>query len=279
MVHSQELLNEDVPVQRLSTPGSGDHVYDRLLQQLSAFQKLRVLYLTGPLTVTPALFQSLVSSSTTLRFPYLEEFALEFAPQTADGRWFYLRDDLAFEAQSDEEDEEEDPRDWRFAVYTCTPVCMQRVSAYNKFRSLPNPETLTPFLVSAARACAKMPKIRRFSLKLNTNEMYWKRLDYDFVDRLFELWFLSAGTTMERFNSVVQNPVVPPDDRVSGHKRVYFRFGNYKPDDEVISSWREVVGKGGKVVLLDEAFCRFRQPWGNKRMQYTGDALQETEVD
>jgi len=271
-------LNEDVPVHQLSTPGQGDHIYDRLLQHLSMFHKLRTLYLTGPLTVSPALFQYCAASTSETIFPNLKEFALEFTPATSDGRWFYLRDDPVFQENLESEDEEEVEGDEsidRLMVYAMTQVGEYEVSAQNKYRSLPNPETFTPFLTSAASVCARMPKIKQFSLKLNTNYMYRKRLDYEFVDRVFELWFMSAGQTFEKFNKLIENPVIPLDGSIIHHNRVYFRTGDYIPDKSVEKSWREVVGTSGKINFLDEACCEYYQPWGWKRMQYTGEELQE----
>jgi hypothetical protein len=210
----------------------------------------------------------------------LEKFALEFTPNTADGRWFFLRDTAAFRQQQfdsdDEEDEDEDEDEsLQFIVYNRSPVRVRQVCDYNRYRSIPNSETMTPLLTSAAQMCARMPHIKQLSLKLNKNEMNRSRLDTNVVDRVFELWFIAANSTLEKFDSVVQNPVIPFDVDNSQRNRVYLRTGNYKPDDKALKLWREVVGLNGMIIFLDEAHCEFFQPWGWLRLQYTGDLPQE----
>jgi hypothetical protein len=289
-VRAEVLQNEDVPVHRLSTPGLGDHLYDRLLHRLSSFGNLRTLYLTGYVTVGPQLFQCSRWGTPEVMFPRLEQFGLVFTPETSDGQWFYLRDDKAFdEASSDEDDDSDDseltdleeryadnsdqnPYGQQFLVYTDTPVRVQWV-ARDVFRSLPNPETIVPFLISAAGACAAMPSIKEFSIRLNDSSRLSMHTCYDdFIDRVLEIWFRSAGTTLETYNHVAKRPRIPPDTKISGHNRVYFRVGNYMPDEQVMNSWRKVVGEDGKVISLDEEHCQDRRaPW----MQYVGDTLPE----
>lgn len=283
---TRELENEDVPVHRLSTPGLGDHVYDIFFRHLTTFSNLRFIYFTGPLTVSPQFFDVCKSSTPQTIFPHLEEFALEFTPATSDGRWFYERDELAFaNAPVDSEYESDDntgfvPRDGEtFYVYGETPARERAVSNYNQYRSLPNVATFTPFLISAAEVCARMPKIKQFSLKLNnnrSNQSKDRRLSVNFVDRIFELWYLSANTTLEKFHKIAENPVIPIDCRISRYNRVYFRVGEYQPDHKIVQSWREVVGHSGKINFLEESHCWNYQPWCDLRMQYTGKSLQET---
>lgn len=172
----------------------------------------------------------------------------------------------------------DDKKGW--VVYEATPVRTGKVSRYQKFRSLPNSETLSPLLISAARVCGRMPRIRQFSLKVKTcGGMYEDHdLDYDFVKRIFEVWFVSAGMTLEvpRLPFVVWNPVIDHDIDIIHYNRVYFRTGKYRPDDSIIKSWRDVIGSEGKVNFLDESYCnRYGPPYWNDRMHYTG-ALHET---
>ncbi|KAH8730569.1 hypothetical protein GQ44DRAFT_700529 [Phaeosphaeriaceae sp. PMI808] len=282
-VFTHEIRNEDVPVQELVESAAGRHIYDSLIEHLATFRRLRTLTLTGPLTICPTISQINSDLTPHAIFPALEKFALEFTPNTADGRWFFLRDDAVFrhhqsnssdddEGESENEDEEESTG---FIVYNRTPIREGEVSDHNKYRSLPNPQTMTPLLTSVARMCAQMPRIKQLSIKLNRNDMNRSRLDVDVVDRVFELWFLAASSTLEKFDNVVQNPVIPLDADISQCNRVYFRMGRYKPDAEVLKLWRETVGVDGKIIFLDEAHCEFFQPWGWFRLQYTGNKLHE----
>lgn len=276
-VWTHELMNEDVPIPCLSMPASGSHVYDRMLHHVSMFNKLRGLYLVGPLTVSSTLFHHCENRASAILFPALEEFALEFTPQTSDGFWLFLRDDVAFATRlrdsDDEEDSSEEEDNSGFWVYGDLPVRERQVSDRNKYRSLPNPDTFTSFLVSAARVCARMPRVRQFSLKLNNNEMNQQRLHYDFVDRVFELWFLAAGQTLERFNNRTENPVIPLDTEIAHHNRLYLRVGDYMPNNEILESWKHVIGVDGKLKFLLEEYCEFATSWGWKRMQYTRPTL------
>lgn len=234
-------------------------MYNRLLRHLSTFTQLRILFLTGPITVTPTLFD--IQNNSANIFPCLEEFSLEFTPQTANGKWFFLRDDIAFDnrtpdqIEEDEELSDSDGEGEKWIIYTETQVRVGKISKWRKFRSLPNPETFTPFLSSAAGLCGRIPRIKQFSLKLNNDDLNRGReyrLDYTAVDRVFELWFFTAGTSSDKPNGTIGKPTIRPDVSLTNHNRVYFRVGNYKPDSTILNSWREVIGKDGKMNFLDE---------------------------
>jgi hypothetical protein len=167
-------------------------------------------------------------------------------------------EDKYVDADEDGDEENERPRNPSlFRVYTDTSVRLRRKVARNKYRSLPNPETLAPFLISAADACARMPRIKEFSMKLHEDDDYSRRrLHYDFIDRVFELWYLSAGRMLGEFGGYIRRPVIPLDAGISGRNRVYFCVGDHVPDANVMNSWREVVGRDGKVISLDEAHLR-----------------------
>ncbi|ORY14966.1 hypothetical protein BCR34DRAFT_612530 [Clohesyomyces aquaticus] len=289
-VDTIELHNENIPLQQLSTPDAGNHVYDLILRRLSTFEKLRRLYFTGPLTVSSTLFSSCANSTASIIFPNLEEFALEFTPATSDGRWFFVRDEVAWKIYEDELDDfagdeydfddssgldefyhtDDEGTKMGFWVYGGTPVRQRIVERLETYRSLPNPETPAPFLTSAAEACKNMPKIKRFSLKLGRYSLRQYELYYSFVKRVFELWFISKGSTLEH-NDITESPEIPSDSTNTHVNRVYLRFGDYMPEATVMESWRAVVGTEGKIFSLDEEFCeRERDEW-----KYTGEAPQE----
>jgi hypothetical protein len=254
-------------------------MYDRTLRWLSNFNQLRILYLTGPVSVTPSLFDIQDTISNNL-FPCLDEFALEFTPQTADGRWFFLRDDVAFRNRTPKQLAHDEARDaqrnrLKWTIYGETQVAIRSVKPWCKFRSVPNPETFTPFLCSAARLCSNMPRIKQFSLKLNNNHRNTiSRLDYECVDRIFELWFFAAERSLETISDETERPEIPIDVRILHHDRVYFRVGRNPPDNTVVQSWRGVVGRYGKMNFLDEQHCHPLY-YGTRRMAYSGEILQE----
>jgi hypothetical protein len=87
--------NENSPVHRFVND-SHQESCARMLKHVASFPNLAVLRLRSGLAICPEFFQSVINYSGT-PCPSLVEFELHFAPETADGRWFYQRDDIAIE--------------------------------------------------------------------------------------------------------------------------------------------------------------------------------------
>ncbi|KAF2009141.1 hypothetical protein BU24DRAFT_497340 [Aaosphaeria arxii CBS 175.79] len=271
--NTQDLKNEDVDLHQISSPDITDHFSNRLLRQVSTFANLRTLYLEGIMVVSETMFQSCVERPSTIFFPQLEEFYLHFAPSSAEGHWFYLRDDAAFAAQEDLENEPGLQPGKGFIVYKDTHLPMGEVSNYYQYRSLPNPETLTPFLSSAAHFCRTLPKIKRFALKMNDRPGGYDELTFDFIDRILELWYFPGGVSHGGFRKASQCPVLPIDQRIAQYDRVYFRIGSSRLDERIVESWRKAVGVDGKINHLDQN--HFKKEYCPFRHFYTGEILQE----
>jgi hypothetical protein len=92
-------------------------------------------------------------------FPVLADFQLDFAPETADGRWFFIKDEQLFKRIAEEEEADEHAANSEsepFAIVQADdsedqdgPVT-QRWDRSNYYRTLPNPETLSLVLSDAA---------------------------------------------------------------------------------------------------------------------------------
>jgi hypothetical protein len=72
-----------------------------MFKHLASFPNLAVLQLLGGLVICPEFFRAVLDQAGT-PYPSLVEFELQFAPETADGRWYFQRDNEAIErSQSD----------------------------------------------------------------------------------------------------------------------------------------------------------------------------------
>ncbi|KAJ4304610.1 hypothetical protein N0V90_000136 [Kalmusia sp. IMI 367209] len=173
------LENEDVLVKMLVAKHEWrQELWSKVIRRLAGFPNLRTLHLLGKLVVCPEFFCNITEYNGT-PFQSLQELVLEFAMETADGRWFYKRDDKAFtRARNDPElkdfweDHEDDndhdldsDSDSDFRVYE-DGVGRTNIVYRDRFRSVPDPEVFKPFLQDASRAVFRAPKVRKFILKM-----------------------------------------------------------------------------------------------------------------
>lgn len=83
----------------------GQDSYTRIFHSLAALSNLTTLRLMGPLVISPNIFVGCPS------FPALVDFQLDFATETSDGRWFFLRDNELARKISEEKEDGEDSDD------------------------------------------------------------------------------------------------------------------------------------------------------------------------
>jgi hypothetical protein len=173
------------------------------------------MHLLGPLVIGVDFFANLPA------FPALVDFQLDFAPETADGRWFFIRDmelrkkiieeegedeyeedrigtDEEDGVEIDEEDsvetveeEEADSHSGTSSAFESDYDSSRPVSPRcNIFRTLPNPSTLNPLLLSAANFVTTSPQLRKFVLNQRDSSAsaYMKILwNHESMARRFEL--------------------------------------------------------------------------------------------
>jgi hypothetical protein len=252
-----------------------------LFNHLATLPNLAVLHLLGGIIICPEFFRGIVDSTSTL-FPALEDFELQFAPETTDGRWFYKGDDEAIERSRNnpkdikiwKEIEGERARDERcrrynegeldycdyFPVFGDGPSTLGVVNR-NRFRSVPDTETFLPLLMDAEKAVQRMPNVRKFILKQGHKFSKHFELDYTpIVSRVFELWYLKAGTHRSKDKvPTYYDPSVPRDAAYLNRNRLYWRVDRWKPWDEAQAAWGAFAGPEAKVVFLEEdrwtSFC------------------------
>lgn len=195
------------------------------------------------------------------------EFELEFAPEIADGRWFYVRDDEAINRSKTDPSYEEfwedysdtDSDDDDVGVWENGPIKTNMVKR-ERFRSLPDTNTFLPFVTSASQFVSRVPSLRKFILKMyDMCNSYGDLSHYPIVSRVFELWYLKAGMCR---SPAVAAPLdfsktfvrVPGDANYLHRNRLYWRVDRWQPWDEVQVVWRGVAGPEGKVVFLDKEY-------------------------
>jgi hypothetical protein len=240
---------------------------------------LAKLRLYGGLIVCPEFFRGIVEF-TREPFPALVELEIEFAPETASGRWFYERDDAALEAsRSDpeyhefwEDQDEADAQLRRELRYQSSgslnpadyvqifddEVLNTGLTGHDRFRSQPSEATLMPFLLEAAAAVSRIHSLQKFVLKLGHMFERYSDLSYfPIVSRVFELWYLAAGMprSSSDFNFHLPYaiyPKVPADNTFISQNRLYWRVDHWKPWEDVLAAWNAIAGPAAKVVFLEE---------------------------
>jgi hypothetical protein len=287
------LRNESVAVHNFVKNGNRrQESWFRMLKHFASFQNLAILQLQGGLVVCPDFFRSIMDYSGT-PFPSLTEFELQFAPEKADGRWFYERDEALERSRTDPkwekywEDhtrEEEicrngfDPRslhdtdsDNFVRIYGNGPF-RKGLTKRDRFRSKPSAETFLPFLLNASKAIKRMPGLSKFILQLGCPPA--ERTDMDhwrIVSRVFELWYLKSGMRRAISNTPIgSNPRIPGDAKYLNRNRLYWRLDGTVIWDDVHEAWGAIAGPDAKVVYLDEDQWEILRG-GNPFYIYNGD--------
>ncbi|KAF2449703.1 hypothetical protein P171DRAFT_469679 [Karstenula rhodostoma CBS 690.94] len=274
-VEHTPLCNEDISVQRLIGQSNWrEETWSIVLRHLARFPVLKKLHLLGELVICPELFTNITEYKGT-PFPSLQELVLEFAIETADGRWFYQRDEEAFtQAKSDPElqhfsedieDSDEDPTDAEFdsdtdgyvRLFEDSPV-RTSVVGHDRFRTLPDKDTFGVLLETASRAVLRFPQLRKFIL--NLADRYTLNRDgvyYPYIPRHFELWWLKSGeprSPLKAEPKYLGYPKVACDAKYIHQNRLYWRTGSWIPWEEAQSAWAKAAGPDVKIVFLEEKF-------------------------
>ncbi|KAI8935006.1 hypothetical protein NX059_008672 [Plenodomus lindquistii] len=240
-----------------------------MFNRLAQFPGLAVLRLRGGIVICPEFFRGIINT-TSHPFPSLVELEVHFAHETADGRWFYERDDEALESSRadpqwkewwEEEDESSDEDAGRSSLDSERDVRVFEDGPYRtglvrqeRYRSRPSATTFLPFLMDASKAVQRLPKLQKFILKLGNHNASYKWLDYfPIVSRVFELWFLKMGMRRAPLKDAdVLDPNVHADANYVSQNRLYWRVDRWIPWDEVQAAWLAVVGPDAKIVWLEE---------------------------
>lgn len=270
--------NEHLPVHRIVE--EGDYLcepWTRLLVHFACYHNLTILHLYGGLVICPELFKALCNQPGA-PFPTLVDFELQFAAETADGRWFFEEDvntieisrhdpnwqkfwEIKSEQLADRNESlrwttRSEDSDHHERVYGDGPF-RTGVVGRDRFRSLPNKDTLLPFLVDASQAVSRIPTLKKFILRLGDWRTEPNCLNFSpIVSRVFEMWYLKPG--MHRSPPVnfqhlnFNNPHVPGDAAYINLPRIYWRIGKARIWEEVQAEWSAIAGPSVKIVFMDE---------------------------
>jgi hypothetical protein len=274
-IDHHRMENESSPVHKFVN-NSHQESCARMLKHLASLPSLTVFRLRGGLVICPEFFQSIANYSST-PYPSLVEFELHFAPETADGRWFYQRDDDVIERSRrdpeyeefwDEKAEYEDMEERRASFSSLDSY--QHVRVFEKgpfrtgvvfhdcFRSMPDKTVFLPFLIEASKAASRIPKLRSFLLRMGNmwHEAHGLSYPDDLISRMFELCFLKAGTP--RTPRMLSTSPHDHERRIPGdvvhlhQNRLYWRTDGWTPWDEVQAAWAATTGPDAKTVFLEE---------------------------
>ena len=270
--------NEHIPVHKLVDEGNYSHEpWFRMVSHFASFSNLMTLQLHGGLVVCPEFFRAIIDYPGT-PFSSLVEFELQFGPQTADGRWYFLKDEDAIERTRRNSEWDEFWREQAMAdrhrvrklrrnppsedsdhnqrIYEDGPF-RTSVMPYDTFRSRPNPDTFSMFLLDAAAAVERFPSLKKFILKLGHSCAGPTQLrDSPVVSRVFELWYLRAGMPRsprrDPLDFSFSNPYVPGDAAYVNQDRLYWRINNAEIWEEIQAAWTAIAGPDAKIVYMDE---------------------------
>jgi hypothetical protein len=286
-INHRSMLNENSPVHKFVDDGQwSQETWFRMFNHLASFPNLAVLRLLGGLVICPEFFRSIINHTKT-PFPSLLEFELQFAAETADGRWYYERDDEAIEYSRHDpqyeyfweemEDDIDYEENWTGSTESLTLT--QKVKVWgdgpyrtgvvleDRFRSVPSTITFLPFLMDASQIVSCIPTLRKFILKLGNQDAKHSDLDYyPIVSRVFELWYLKAGTR-RWLSSTPTSPyvIIPGDSTYLNQNRLYWRVDRWEPWEQVQAAWGAVAGRDAKIVFLDE------DRWSSDGYTYEGE--------
>lgn len=284
----------------LVTDGPIQDPYIRILHHLTTLPSLTVLRLTGPLVISPNIFSNLPA------FPSLLDFQLDFATETADGDWFFLRDEEFYQEIAEQSSGSEEIHSNSYynrdsdndSIYSTDSTdssprvrkahdpegpWFQDIHTSNPILTVPSPTVIPPLFLSAARFILSSPTLRTFLLRHKNGPgeeypVYWPWTD---MDRHLEVWFVRRGRPRGHFGfpDRIGRVKVEADRRFVGANRVYWRTRGantkmWRPEGEVMEAWREVCGNGGSMFWLDEEKFEKNHFWP----EYRGDLVDEEEV-
>ena len=243
----------------------------RIVRHLAIVPQLTTLHLTGCHVISEKFFRDLPS------FPLLSDFQLNFSASSAEGHWFFVRDEdlIAKIKEQDEQqslhdesdDEQQSPYNGPYASDSDSlgPVelwddededgpLLQRGDIQNHFRTIPNPENIPTLLIDAARMVALNPSLRKFILRHTHSPRYyrinWKNSELGPYGRQMEIWYLRSGTSCNH-----QSRVVPADEPFVNNDRIYWRVGErWRPDAIIVEAWRRTVGPHVKYCFLKDIY-------------------------
>lgn len=226
------------------------------MRHLTTLPQLTTLHLTGSHVINANFFQDLPP------FPLLVDFQLDFAGVTADGRWFFVEDDALMSRIRELEeqrslhyvDSDFEPVDFWDTDDEDGPIWQSRDWS-NRFRTMPDPETISEFVVGATLMVSSCIHLQKFILRHRyaswTEDITWAHRELRPYGRNFEIWYLRSGARCEHADKRVSE-----DEAYVNLDRMYWRVGErWRPDADIVNAWRSAVGSDVKYCFLKDIYC------------------------
>lgn len=259
--------------------------YSCIFHHLTTLPSLTVLRLTGPLVISPSIFSKIPP------FPALVDFQLDFSTETADGRWFFVRDEEFWgdisESSDDESDESsEDESDIDREDSDAEPEDEEgpwdpTSCAYNLYRTWPNPELIPSLLLDAARFVETFRHLRTFILRHRNgrNERDQVRWPYEGMDRHLEVLLVKGGRPRGDYwkEDRIGRLKIHADNSFIGYNRLYWRTCSWRPDEHVLEAWKKAAGANAIMFYLKEEQFSFKlnHNWPEYLGDLTGELVEE----
>jgi hypothetical protein len=286
-VAHEECRDDERQPTNLIRGNEADDSYIRIARHLATLPQLRVLHLRGPLVISANFFRHISV------FPTLVEFELDFSAATADGRWFFEKDEELVKSLVDSDDEEEeeeehqyfedsDEEEWETRPIVDLSVSgdedgplVQRDDRTNHFRTKPNETIITDLMVDVANFLEASSTMQKFILRHRhsaeeSNTITWKpwKLEQYGRTRNFQFWYLRSGAHRNH-NDKFNQCRIPADEPFVMRDRIYWRVGErWRPNAKIVDALGRTLGKDVKFCFLSNDFWDERHWWGS---QYNGD--------
>ncbi len=220
---------------------------DRLslaLHIISLSENLTHLDLGDDIVISPSLFWP-DNQTKQPSWPNLVSVKVIFSMNTADGDWYFTRDEsVNLESDDDDDDAESltstsdgsEPDDTATMqnpdpdtpdTYNEKKVALAIGQApYNHFRSRADPDKLNPLFKAAAQAAAHMPRLQRMILKTEVKAL--RRF-------IFAMTYLAPGERTGRGDGS-RNVDMPRLDWLIG-------LSGYEPEESILEMWKQAKGE------------------------------------
>ncbi len=241
--HNKPLNNQELNPLSAIMPSfpTTDHL-SLAIHAISQSENLTHLDLGNHIVISPSLFWPDTQTKQP-SWPNLVWVEVQFSMNTADGDWYFTRDDNADVESEDDDDAESDTASFDGSgaddtttkqnpdpdtpdTYNEKKVALAiGDEPYREFRSRADPGKLNPLFEAAAQAAAQMPRLQRMTLK--TEVRAYRRFTFAMT------YFAPSERTDGGAGS--RNVGIPRLDWVIGQS-------GYEPEESTLKIWRQAKG-------------------------------------
>lgn len=210
------------------------------IHAISQSENLTHLDLGDHIVISPSLFWPDIQTKQP-SWPNLVSVKVVFSMNTADGDWYFTRDDNMNVASDDDGDDDAESDDFEADdtttkqnpdpdipdIYNEKKVALAiGEEPYRHFRGRADPGKLNPLFEAAAQAAAQMPRLQRMTLKteVKASRMF-----------TFAMTYFAPGERTGR-GAGSRNVDMPRLDWVIGSC-------GYEPEDSILEIWRQAKGE------------------------------------